>query len=82
MNQTARDVPAAVQACHELLAWIIPQLDKMPRLRRYTLGERVETLLLQVLENLIEASYSKSSEYICVRCQSRRIESRCANTVR
>jgi len=67
MNQSVRDVPAAVQACHELLAWIIPQLDKMPRLRRYTIGERVETLLLQVLENLIEASYSKSSATVLKR---------------
>ena len=27
-----------------LLLWIIPQLDKFPRLRRYTLGERIQTL--------------------------------------
>lgn len=54
------EIPQAVQDCHALLAWIIPQLDKMPRLRRYTLGERLETILLQVLENLIEASYSSA----------------------
>lgn len=47
------EVTTAVRDCHRLLEWIIPQLDKMPRLRRYTLGERLETLLLQVLENLI-----------------------------
>jgi hypothetical protein len=33
-------VPQAVQACHEVLFWVIPQLDKFPRLRRLTLGER------------------------------------------
>jgi hypothetical protein len=51
--------PQAVQACHELLEWIIPQLDKFPRLRRYTLGERIESGLLEVLERLIEAAYSR-----------------------
>jgi hypothetical protein len=32
--------PQAVQACHELLLWLIPQLDKFPRARRFTLGVR------------------------------------------
>jgi hypothetical protein len=26
-------VPQAVQSCHELLLWLIPQLDKFPRQR-------------------------------------------------
>jgi len=58
-NET--ELSQAVQDCHLLLCWIIPQLDRMPRLRRYTLGERLETLLLQVLENLLEANYSRST---------------------
>lgn len=32
-------VPQAVQSCRELLLWLIRQLDKFPRLRRFTLGE-------------------------------------------
>ncbi len=35
-------VPQAVQSCHKLLLWLIPQLDEFPRLRRFTLGERLE----------------------------------------
>lgn len=50
--------PQAVQHCHELLAWLIPHLDKFPRIRRFTLGERLEAGLLTVLELLIEASYT------------------------
>lgn len=52
--------PQAVQVCHELLLWLIPHLDKFPRTRRFTLGERLEENLLSVLEALIEAAYSKS----------------------
>lgn len=33
----AATVPQAVQPCHELLLWLIPQLDKFPRSRRFTL---------------------------------------------
>jgi hypothetical protein len=47
--------PRSVEDCHELLRWIIPHLDRFPRLRRFTLGERVESGPLQVLESLTEA---------------------------
>jgi len=40
---TSATVPQAAQSCHELLRWVIPQLDKFPRVRRFTLGERIET---------------------------------------
>ncbi len=60
VDETVRDaVPRAVQACHELLVWLIPQLDLFPRARRFTLGERLESGLLRVLEALVEAAYSR-----------------------
>ena len=54
--------PKAIHDCHALLLWMIPQLDKFPRLRRYTLGERIETLLLLVLERLLEAAYTSGRD--------------------
>jgi len=54
--------PQAVQACHELLLWLIPQLDKFPRTRRFTLGVRLESGLLEVLERLVEAAYTARKE--------------------
>jgi hypothetical protein len=54
--------PQAVQACHELIGWLIPQLDKFPRLRRFTLGERLEQVMLDVLELLIEAAYTRAKQ--------------------
>ena len=47
----------SIQKCHELILWIIPQLDKFPRQRRFTLGDKIEQRLLDVLELLIEATY-------------------------
>ncbi len=55
-------VPQAVQSCHELLLWLIPQLDKFPRVRRFTLGERIEAGLIDVLERLVEAAYSRNKD--------------------
>ena len=55
-------VPQAVQSCHELLLWLIPHLDKFPRIRRFTLGERIEAGLLDVLELLVETAYTRNKE--------------------
>jgi hypothetical protein len=54
--------PLAVHACHELILWLIPQLDKFPRVRRFSLGERLEAALLEVLELLVEAAYSRGED--------------------
>jgi len=43
-------LPKAVQDCHGLLIWLIPLLDNFPRNRRFTLGERLESGLLEILE--------------------------------
>jgi hypothetical protein len=38
-------VPQAVQSCHDLLLWLIPQLDKFPRVRRFPgLGDSAKGL--------------------------------------
>jgi len=55
----AESTPKAIDDCHDLLLWIIPQLDKFPRNRRFTLGERIESGLLDVLEALTAAAYGQ-----------------------
>ena len=65
------ETPQAVQACHEFLLWLIPQLDKFPRVRRFTLGERLEDGLLEVLELLVEAAYSRSKQAVLKRANLR-----------
>ena len=61
-ERTKDNAPRAVQLCHETLVWIIPQLDKFPRSRRFTVGERIEKGLLEVLGYLVEASYSRKNK--------------------
>ena len=49
MNTTDTNLPRVIDDCHELLKWLIPVLDKFPRARRFTLGERLESGLLAAL---------------------------------
>ena len=64
MSKRNSSTPQAVNACHDLLLWMIPQIDKLPRVRRFTLGERIESGLLDVLENLTDAAYSRAKSDI------------------
>ncbi|TWT40858.1 hypothetical protein KOR42_48540 [Thalassoglobus neptunius] len=52
------DLPI-IRAWYELTVWLIPKIGKFPRDIRFTLGERIETRVLTVLELLIRARYAK-----------------------
>ena len=61
-NKPRSQPPQAVEDCHQCLCWLIPQLDRFPRNRRFTLGEKIETRLLSVLENLVDAAYIRATD--------------------
>ncbi|MCF7858226.1 MAG: diversity-generating retroelement protein Avd [Candidatus Cloacimonetes bacterium] len=44
---------------YDFLKWILLKIAKFPRNFRYTFGERLENLLLNIMELLIEAKYTK-----------------------
>jgi hypothetical protein len=58
--------PKAIQDCRELLLWMIPHLDKLPRNRRYTLGDKLENRVLCVLESLVSAAYTRDKRSLLV----------------
>jgi hypothetical protein len=39
--------------------WLAPTLDKFPRSQKFTVGDRIEVLALDVLEALIAATYTR-----------------------
>lgn len=44
---------------HDLLLYVIPQLNKFPRDQKFVLGDRIETKLLEVQEGCLRAYYSR-----------------------
>jgi len=68
---TRDSLPKAVQDCHNLMIWLIPLLDNFPRNRRFTLGERLELGLLEILECLVEAAYARKKEPMLKRANLR-----------
>jgi 23S rRNA-intervening sequence protein len=59
MTDNSKRTGAAVEAHYQFLMWLAPTLDKFPRSQKFTVGDRIETLALDVLEALIEATYTR-----------------------
>jgi hypothetical protein len=59
MSDNARRTGPAIEAHYQLLNWLIPTVDKFPRAQRFLLGDRIQATALDVLEALIEATYTR-----------------------
>lgn len=46
-----------IAKAYDLLAFSLPMIEKFPRSHKFTLGDRLETHLLDLLEAFIEAYY-------------------------
>lgn len=57
-------VVLVVTKTYDLILWTLPKLAKFPRDQRFLLGDRIENTLLDCLELLIEANYSKEKRMI------------------
>ena len=58
MDKTLTEVNALTRT-YDLLLWVIPQLEKFPKSQRFLLGERIETLLLDIMDLIIHAVYTR-----------------------
>lgn len=55
-------VPTVIYKVYDLLMWLMERIAKFPRSHRFVLGDRMERLVLDVLELLIEAAYSRDKQ--------------------
>jgi|SRR3989338_263719 len=53
------EAPNAIARTYDLLKWLMPVIAGFPKDKRYTLGTRIENKLLDILELLLEANYSR-----------------------
>jgi hypothetical protein len=59
MNDNSRRTGAAIEAHYQFLIWLVPTIEKFPRSHKFTIGDRIEIIALDVLEMLIEATYTR-----------------------
>ena len=52
------DLPI-IQRVYDLIRWYVPLLNKFPRDFKFMLGDRMQTTLYTILDNLIRARYRR-----------------------
>lgn len=58
MTGNVRRTGPALEAHFQFLLWLAPTVEKFPRSQKFTLGDRMQTAALDVLDALIEATYT------------------------
>ena len=59
VTNSARRVGPALDAHYRFILWLVPTLERFPRSQKFLLGDRAQRVALDVLEALIEATYTK-----------------------
>jgi hypothetical protein len=55
-----RQTGPALEATYRFLLWLVPAVEKFPRSQKFLLGDRIQATALDVLERLIEATYTRA----------------------
>ena len=58
----ARRTGPALEAMYRFVLWLVPTVERFPRSQRFLLGDRLQVTALDVLERLIEATYTRARQ--------------------
>ena len=62
LNDQARDTGPALEAHYRFILWLVPAVEHFPRRQKFLLGDRIQCTALDVLDALIEATYTRQRE--------------------
>lgn len=55
----ARETGPALESHYRFTLWLVPVLERFPRSQKFLLGDRMQGTALDVLECLVEATYTR-----------------------
>ena len=56
-----------VEKHYQLILWMLPKIANFPKDQRFLLADRIEGILLDILELLVEAVYSRNKREILIK---------------
>lgn len=62
-----KKITPVVEKHYKLILWMLPKIADFPRDQRFLLADRIEKILLDILEMLIEANYSRQKREILIK---------------
>ena len=58
-GQGARRTGPALESTYRFVLWLVPTVEKFPRRQKFLRGDRLQATVLDVLERLFEATYTR-----------------------
>jgi hypothetical protein len=49
-----------LEKAYRFVLWLVPTVEKFPRAQKFLLGDRIQSAALDVLEGLVEATYTRN----------------------
>jgi hypothetical protein len=59
MSDNAKQTGAAIESHYRFIVWLVPAVGRFPKSQKFQTGERIQSIALDVLEALIEATYTR-----------------------
>ena len=66
-TRSERHYGPALEKHYQFVLWLIPTLEKLPRSQKFLLGDRMQNQALDVLHQLVAATYSRERRGILER---------------
>lgn len=63
----SKKITPVVEKHYKLILWMLPKMANFPKDQKFLLADRIERILLDILEMLIEANYSKQKREILIK---------------
>lgn len=62
-----KKITPVIEKHYKLILWMLPKMANFPKDQKFLLADRIERILLDILEMLIEANYSKDKRGILIK---------------
>jgi len=56
----AKQTGIALEKAYQFTLWLVPTVDKFPRNQKFLIGDRIETAALDVVEGIVDATYTRN----------------------
>jgi hypothetical protein len=56
----AKQTGVALEKAYQFVLWLVPTVEKFPRAQKFLLGDRIQSIALDVMEGLVEATYTRN----------------------
>ena len=59
-------IPIVVEKHYQMILWLLPKIANFPKDQRFLLADRIENLVLDILELLVKAVYQKEKRALLI----------------